>query len=392
VTRRVFLIILDGLGIGDLPDAAEYGDGGCNTLAHVAAAAGPLSLPHLESLGLARVQPFAGADDSRAVRGAHGRMAERSRGKDSTSGHWELAGLIIDRPFPVYPGGFPPAVMDELARRSGLRFLGNKPASGTEIIAELGEEHLATGRPIVYTSADSVLQVAAHVDVMPLDELYAFCETARAVMAGEHAVSRVIARPFAGAPGAFARTPDRRDYSLPPPGETLLDRLLEAGIPVVGVGKVGDLFAHRGFTRLVKARGNAEGMARFADLLRGGESPGLHFINLVDFDMLWGHRNDPEGYAEGLRVFDVWLGDFLAGLGPDDRLLITADHGNDPTTPGTDHTREWVPVLAARPGLAGAVDLGRRETFADLAATAAEAFGLGAFGPGRSFWRELEEG
>ena len=218
MTRRVFLIILDGLGIGDLPDAAEYGDGGCNTLAHVAAAAGPLSLPHLESLGLARVQPFAGADDSRAVRGAHGRMAERSRGKDSTSGHWELAGLIIDRPFPVYPGGFPPAVMDELARRSGLRFLGNKPASGTEIIAELGEEHLATGRPIVYTSADSVLQVAAHVDVMPLDELYAFCETARAVMAGEHAVSRVIARPFAGAPGAFARTPDRRDYSLPPPG------------------------------------------------------------------------------------------------------------------------------------------------------------------------------
>lgn len=392
MTPRAIVLILDGLGVGDLPDAAEFGDSGRNTLANLAAAVGGVSLPALEGLGLGRVQPFAGMDAERAVRGAYGRMAEKSRGKDSTTGHWELAGLVIDTAFPVFPAGFPAAVLDELTRRSGYGFLGNEAASGTEIIERLGDAHCASGKPILYTSADSVLQVAAHEDVLPLEELYAFCRLAREVMQGEFGVSRVIARPFVGASGNFRRSLGRRDFSLPPPGETLLDRMLAADLPVTGIGKVMDLFAGRGFTRRVESKSNAQGMAKLTELQAEPAAPGLLLINLVDFDMLWGHRRDPEGYAGGLREFDAFLAGFLARLKPEDRLFITADHGNDPTGPGSDHTREYVPLLAYRPGMDGPVDLGRRPGFGDLAETLAEAFGLAPFGVGRSFWTELEGG
>ncbi|MCP4548218.1 MAG: phosphopentomutase [bacterium] len=394
---RVFTIILDGYGVGDLPDSRDFGDQNCNTVAHVAEAVGGLHLPALESLGLGRVQPFRGMDPATPVRACFGRMAERSLGKDSTTGHWELTGLILKRNFPYYPDGFPEEILAPLRERTGLDFIGNEAASGTEIIERLGAEHLRTGKIIIYTSADSVFQVAAHSDVLPLKELYAFCETAREMLTGEHAVSRVIARPFEGTEGAFERTPHRHDYSLLPPAATVLDRLQSAGIPVVGVGKVLDLFAGRGFTRHVVSRSNAEGMAALGDLLASGEAPGFHFVNLVDFDMLWGHRRDPEGYAAGLRTFDAWLGEtFLPAMRPADTLLITADHGNDPTAPGSDHTREYVPILAYRPGMIGATDLGVRSTFADFAATVAEAFGLpaqtngAAAAAGRSFWDQIE--
>ncbi len=387
---RAFVVILDGLGLGDLPDSREFGDEGRNTLANLADAVGGMSLPTLESLGLGRAQPFKGMDPERSVHGAFGRMAEKSQGKDSTTGHWELAGLQLDVPFPVFHHGFPDDFLTELSRRSGHSFIGNLAASGTEIIENLGDEHRATGKLIVYTSADSVFQVAAHEAVMSLAELYEFCELAREMLQGELGVSRVIARPFGGESGAYARSPHRRDFSLPPPGPTLLDQLLEAGLPVTGVGKVMDLFAGRGFSRRLSSKSNAEGMARLGEILTEPADPGLVLVNLVDFDMLWGHRRDVAGYAEGLRIFDDWLGGFLVGMGDGDRLFITADHGNDPTGPGSDHTREYVPILALRPGMSDAIDLGLREGFGDLAETLAEAFDLTPFGVGRSFWRELE--
>ena len=391
MSARVFVIILDGLGVGDLPDSREFGDEGRNTLANLAEAVGGISLPALESLGLGRVQPFAGMDPGAAVRGAHGRMAEKSRGKDSTTGHWELAGLLLEQPFPLYPRGFPAELLAELERSGGYGFIGNLPASGTEIIERLGDEHRDTGKLIVYTSADSVLQVAAHEETVPLEDLYAFCRLARGIMQGEHAVSRVIARPFLGESGRYERTRNRRDFSLPPPGTTLLDRLIEAGLPVTGVGKVMDLFADRGFSRRIASKSNEAGMAVLEELQAEEAEPGLILINLVDFDMLWGHRRDPEGYAGGLTLFDAFLGRFLAGMRHEDRLFITADHGNDPTGPGSDHTREYVPVLAHRPGMSESLDLGRREGFGDLAETLAEAFGLPPFGVGRSFWTEFEK-
>jgi phosphopentomutase len=384
---RAFVIILDGLGIGDLPDSLAFGDAGRNTLANLAAAVGGLALPTLAGLGLGRVQPWLGMAAG-PVRGAYARMAPKAQGKDSTTGHWELMGLTLARAFPLFPAGFPADLLAELTRRTGHRFLGNEAASGTEIIQRLGDAHCASGHLIVYTSADSVFQVAAHEDVLPLDELYAFCAEARALLQGKYGVSRVIARPFAGRAGDYQRRPGRRDFSLPPPGETLLDRLLSAGYPVIGVGKVGDLFAGRGFSTQLPSKDNHEGMARLQALQAESAVAGLVFANLVDFDMLWGHRRDPAGYAAGLRDFDAWLAGFLVGLGPGDRVFITADHGNDPTGPGSDHTREYVPLLAYGPGLRTAVDLGRRESFADLAATLAEAFGLAPAG-GRSFWSEL---
>lgn len=390
MSPRVFAIILDGLGVGDLPDSLAFGDRDRNTLANMAEAVGGLALPALEGLGLSRVQPFRGADPTGPVRACFGRMAEKSQGKDSTTGHWELAGLVLAGSFPLYPEGFPDPLMAELAARSGFGFLGNLPASGTEIIERLGDEHCATGKLIVYTSADSVMQVAAHEAVLPLEELYRFCRQARDLMQGEHAVSRVIARPFHGPSGGYERSLGRRDFSLPPPGETLLDRLLAAGLPVTGIGKVTDLFADRGFSRRMGSKSNAEGMDHLARLQAEPAQPGLVLINLVDFDMLWGHRRDPVGYAAGLRLFDGWLADFLARMNPVDRLFITADHGNDPTGPGSDHTREYVPVLAHRPGMLEAVDLGCREGFGDFAETLAEAFGLPPFGVGTAFWKTLE--
>ncbi len=386
---RAFVIILDGLGIGDLPDSAAFGDTGRNTLRNLATAVGGLRLPALAKLGLGRIQPWSGMAEG-PVQGAFARMAEKAQGKDSTTGHWELMGLTLARPFPLFPGGFPATLLADLSRRTGRRFLGNEAASGTEIIERLGDAHCASGHLIVYTSADSVFQVAAHEDVLPPGELYAFCAEARAVLQGEYGVSRVIARPFAGPSGAYRRTAGRRDFSLPPPGETLLDRLLAAGLPVLGIGKVKDLFAGRGFSEHLPSTSNREGMAQLRAVQARPPAAGLVFVNLVDFDMLWGHRRDPAGYAAGLREFDDWLAGWLTGMLPGDRVFITADHGNDPTGPGSDHTREYVPLLAAAPRLRSPLDLGRRESFGDLAATLAEAFALPPSGDGRSFWSELE--
>ncbi len=373
--QRVVLMVLDGVGVGELPDADLYGDAGSNTLAHTARAVGGLDLPHLNRLGLGRIAPVAGLDPVPAPAGCYGRMAERSPGKDTMTGHWEMAGLILDRAFPVYPHGFPPEVIRPFEARIGRRVLGNRPASGTVIIEELGVEHLATGRPIVYTSADSVFQIAAHEGVIPVEELYRMCAIARELLVGEHAVGRVIARPFTGTPGAFRRTPRRRDFPLPPPRATLLDRLAAQGLDVVAVGKVCDIFAGRGITRAVPAAGNAELFTRTLEALSATRA-GLVLTNLVDFDTLYGHRNDAAGFAAALEDFDRRLPELLGTLTGNDLLIITADHGCDPTTPGTDHSREYVPLLVHGPGLRAGVDLGTRETFADVGATVAEIFGV----------------
>ena len=385
---RAFLIVLDGVGVGALPDAADYGDLGSNTLRHVAEANGGLKVPTLERLGLGRIEDLAGVRPLRDPRGAFGRMAERSRGKDSTTGHWELAGLLSERPFPTYPHGFPPALLARIGERIEREWLGNVAASGTEIIARLGEEHQRTGRLIVYTSADSVFQIAAHEQTVPLEQLYAACRIARDLLTGEHAVGRVIARPFDGAPGAYRRTAHRRDFSLPPPAATLLDRLAERRLPVLTVGKVDELFAGRGVTQAFHTRDNSEGEEILCGMARSS-GEGLVFANLVDFDQQYGHRNDPAGFGRALEQFDGRAAELLGHLRSDEICLITADHGNDPTTPGTDHTREYVPLLVAGPRVRSGADLGTRETFADVAATLAEGFGVAGGGPGRSFLREL---
>jgi phosphopentomutase len=386
---RVFLVVLDGVGIGELPDASAYGDEGSHTLLHTAEAVGGLRLPNLERLGLGRLADLPGVRRVVDPRAALGRLAERSPGKDSTTGHWELAGLVLDRPFPTYPRGFPPELLDRWCERTGRGWLANVAASGTEIIQRFGAEHARTGRWIVYTSADSVFQVAAHVDVAPLEELYEACRAARAMLQGEHGVGRVIARPFAGAEGAWARVSEkRRDFSLPPHGPTLLDRLTEADHPVVTVGKVDDLFAGRGVGKALHTRDNAEGQTILLDLAkRAGE--GLVFANLVDFDQLYGHRNDPAGLARALEAFDECAGELAGRMRSDEMLWITADHGNDPVTPSTDHSREHVPLLVAGPRVRAGADLGTRETFADVAATLAEGFGVRLETPGRSFLAEV---
>jgi len=386
--KRIFFLVLDACGVGELPDAAEYGDAGSNTIANTARAVGGLFCPNLERLGLGRITPVDGISADVEALGGYGKMAEQSAGKDSTSGHWELAGLITKRPFPTYPHGFPDDVIAKFTRLTGYGILGNKPASGTEIIKELGEKHLQTGRLIVYTSADSVFQIAAHTDKVPLEELYRICRIAREMLAGEHAVGRVIARPFIGKPGSFTRTADRHDFSLPPWGKTILDYLQDAGIHTVGVGKIDDLFAGIGLDEKLHTKSNDEGMAATIELARTVEN-GLVFVNLVEFDMLWGHRNDPENFAAALQTFDRQLSLFLPLLGDHDLLLISADHGCDPTTPSTDHSREYVPILTYSPMLPPGVPLGTRTTFADAAATIAEAFGMSRTGAGRSFWRQL---
>jgi phosphopentomutase len=385
---RVFLIVLDGVGIGELPDAAEYGDVGSNTLRHVAEAAGGLALPTLERLGLGRLLDLPGVRAVAGARGARGRMAERSKGKDSTSGHWELAGLVLERAFPTYPHGFPVALLDRWSERVGRGWIGNVVGSGTALIDRFGEEHRRSGRYLVYTSADSVFQIAAHEAVVPLDELYAACREARAVLAGEHAVGRVIARPFVGEPGSFRRTANRRDFSLAPPEPTLLDRLVGRGEPVVTVGKVDDLFAGRGVTEAIHTSGNDEGQETLAALARR-PGRGLVFANLVDFDQQYGHRNDPIGFARALERFDAHAGELLSMLRDDEMCLITADHGNDPTTASTDHAREYVPLLIDGPRVRPDRDLGTRESFADVGATLAELFSLPALPHGTSFLREI---
>jgi phosphopentomutase len=384
---RAFLIVLDGVGIGALPDAAEYGDAGSHTLLHVAEAVGGLRLPTLESLGLGRLLGLPGVRPLAATRGARGRLAQRAKGKDSTSGHWELAGLPLERAFPTYPDGFPPALLDAWAGRVGRGWIGNVVGSGTEIVQRYGEEHQRSGRLIVYTSADSVFQVAAHEQTVPLEELYGACRAARELLDGEHAVGRVIARPFLGGPGDYRRTSRRRDFSLAPPSPTLLDRLSDAGHPVVTVGKVDDLFAGRGVTEALHTSGNAEGEEILVGLARA-PGRGLVFANLVDFDQLYGHRNDPAGFARALEQFDARLEEIVSCLRPDETCWVTADHGNDPVTPGTDHTREHVPLLVAGPRVRAGADVGTRPTFADVGASLAELFGVPR-GAGTSLLREV---
>jgi phosphopentomutase len=384
--RRAAIVVLDGVGIGEAPDAAAYGDHGSDTLGNIARAVGGLDLPNLAAAGLGHIKPLAGVPAVDHPRGAWGSMTPRSHGKDSTTGHWEIAGLELARAFPTFPGGFPPAVIAEFEKRTGRGVLANVAASGTEILQRFGAEHERTGKWIVYTSADSVFQVAAHERVVPLDELYRACETARAMLTAPVDVSRVIARPFTGAAGAYVRTANRRDFSIAPTGETLLDALAAAGIPRTGVGKVDDLFARRGITAKHTAS-NAEGVRAISEALLSMES-GFLFANLVDFDQLWGHRNDVAGFYEGLRAFDRALPSLVQLLREDDLFFLTADHGNDPTTPTSDHARENVPLLAIGPRVR-AVSLGARATFADLGATVAEWLGLSFRGAGTSFLAPL---
>ncbi len=388
VLQRAIIVVLDGVGAGDAPDAEAYGDAGTNSLSHCASAIGGLELPNLGKIGLGNITPIQGTPPRDDASGAWGKMAERSAGKDSTTGHWEITGIILNRPLPTYPNGFPPELVARFEAAIGRKVLGNKPASGTEIIKELGEEHLRTGQPILYTSADSVFQVAAHEAVIPLEELYAICAAARKLLTGEHAVGRVIARPFVGTPGNFVRTPHRRDFSLEPPGTTLLDLLAARGDAVIGIGKIEDLFAGRGLTERDHTETNKAGMAAALRFLER-DFTGLLFVNLVECDQLWGHRRDPHGYANALRDVDAWIPEVQARLRPGDALFITGDHGVDPTAHGTDHTRECVPLLAWGPGLRGGVTLGTRATFADLGQTIAEAFGVGPLAAGTSFAREI---
>lgn len=385
---KALWIVLDGVGAGALPDAADFGDEGSDTLGNLARAVGGLRLPHLRRLGLGNLHPILGVEPVSDPVASFGRMREVSPGKDSTTGHWELAGLELPRPFPTYPEGFPREVIDAFTARIGRDVLGNVVASGTEIIERLGDEHVASARPIVYTSADSVFQIAAHEEVIPIPELYRFCELARDLLRGPHAVGRVIARPFVGSSGAYERTPRRRDFSLLPPGPTLLDRLQEASVPVFGVGKVGELFAGRGFTDVVKTTSNAHGIEVTLDLQRQ-VTDGLVFTNLVDFDTRFGHRNDPAGFAGALAEFDAALDELVGRTRGDDLLVITADHGNDPTTPSTDHSREHVPLLVVWPRGRSSVDLGVRGSFADLGATLAEIFHVRRPPAGTSFLRAI---
>ncbi len=385
--RAVTLVVLDSVGIGGAPDAADFGDEGSATLPHVATAVGGIFLPNLAKLGLGNLTQIDGVAPTPDPQGAFGALSERSPGKDTTTGHWELMGVILERPFPLYPDGFPPEVISEFERRTETQILGNVAASGTEIIERLGAEHMKTGRPIVYTSGDSVFQIAAHVDVIPLEKLYGWCRTAREMLTGEHEVGRVIARPFAGEPGNFIRTPDRHDFSVLPPRDTVLDESKAAGREVRGVGKISDIFAGRGVTSSRPTRSNAHGVEVLLEEMAAIEN-GLVFTNLVDFDQSFGHRNDPKGYAAALEEFDQRLPDILATLGPEDVLMITADHGNDPTTPSTDHSREQTPLLVTGERVAPQ-DLGTRDTFADVGATVAELLGVTTTTPGRSFADQL---
>ncbi len=389
--RRVALIVLDGMGAGPAHDTEAYGDTGSHSLGNVARAAGPagLTLPHMEGLGLGRIAELRGLSSSAPVHAAHGIAEPKSPGKDSTTGHWELCGLILEQAFPTYPHGFPEEVIAEFARRTGRGVLSNQVASGTAILDRFGEEHVRTGAWIVYTSADSVFQVAAHEEVVPLEELYRACADARAMLTGEHGVSRVIARPFTGGVGSWHRTAHRKDFSVAPPAPTLLDHLEDAGIPRVGVGKVDDLFAGRGITSRHTAT-NAEAY----ELIEAGMETlkrGLLFANVIEFDQSWGHRNDVPGYLRGLAELDEWIPRLLGRSRTDDLVIFTADHGNDPTTPSTDHSREVVPVLVHGPGVRS-VSVGRRSTFADIGQTVAEYLGAAPLASGRSFLSEVLDG
>lgn len=389
--NRAIILVMDSGGIGAAPDAADYGDEGSDTLGHVAQAAGGLFLPNLQRMGLGNLHSVEGTPSTPAPEGYYARMAERSAGKDTTTGHWEMAGLVTEVAFPTYPKGFPDEIISAFEQAIGKKVLGNKPASGTAILDELGAEHLATGNPIVYTSADSVFQIACHEEVWSIDELYRISKIAREILRGPHNVSRIIARPFVGEPGAFKRTPRRKDFSVVPGGPTCLDRLQQGGFAVTGVGKIKDIFSGQGVGASHHMDNNLEGLQVTERLLRDGHERGLLFTNLVDFDMLFGHRNDASGYAKALVELDAYLPRLMDAMTDGDVLFITADHGCDPTILShTDHTREFVPMLAWGKGLAPGQDLGVRTSFGDLGVTCLEGFGLDSSGlTGSSFARAL---
>jgi phosphopentomutase len=389
--ERVIVIVLDGVGVGEAPDAAEYGDEGSNSIGNTARVVGGLDLSNLGELGLGNLTPVAGVPSRRETAGGYGKMREASAGKDSVTGHWELMGLHLTRPFPTYPQGFPPAVLEEFKRRTGKNVLGNKPASGTVIIKELGEEHIRTGMPIVYTSADSVFQIAAHEEIIPIPELYAMCEAARDMLRGEHAVGRVIARPFIGTNAEnFTRTPRRKDYAVKPPRETVMTRLQAAGKKVFATGKIDDLFGQVGIDETHHTVDNDESVRGLLKFLERDFS-GLIFSNLIEFDMIYGHRNDPQGYASRLETFDRWIPTIREKMRPGDVAMIVADHGVDPTTASTDHSREYIPLLVFGPRVKGSIDLGIRKTFADVGATISEIFGLPDCEIGISFLKQIVE-
>ncbi len=372
--ERIILVVMDSVGIGAMPDAADYGDAGRDTLGHICERRG-LRVPNFVRLGLANIRPLAGLEPAAQPAGAYGKATLLSPGKDTTAGHWEMAGVILGRPFPTYPKGFPPEVIEPFEKAIGRKVLGNYPASGTEIIKQLGKEHVKTGRPIVYTSADSVFQIAAHEEVIPIAELYRICEIARRHLDGPHRVGRVIARPFVGKPGAFVRTERRHDYAVPPPRPMLLDLLQEAGLEVTGVGKIPDIFLNRGITRALPGKNNSKALESTLAAI-GDSKRGLVFTNLVDFDMLYGHRLDIDGYGRAIEEVDAFLPRLLGALRPRNLLILTADHGCDPLGPSTDHSREYVPVLAAGPAVRPGVNLGTRATLADIGQTIAENFSL----------------
>ncbi|SEA59058.1 phosphopentomutase [Thalassobacillus cyri] len=388
--KRVFLIVMDSVGIGEAPDAAKFNDKGADTLGHIADRMGGLKMPNMGELGLSNIRNIMGIEESKAPKAHYTTMVEASNGKDTMTGHWEIMGLYIDKPFRTFPDGFPDELLHELVQRTGRKIIGNKPASGTEILKELGEEHMETGALIVYTSADSVLQIAAHEEVVPLEELYEICEIARELTLDEkYMVGRVIARPFVGNPGAFERTPNRHDYALKPFGRTVMNEMKDEGLDVIALGKISDIYDGEGVTEAIRTTDNMDGMDQLVASM-DKDFRGLNFLNLVDFDAKFGHRRDPQGYGEALEAFDARLPQVLEKLKEDDLLLITADHGNDPIHHGTDHTRELVPLLAYHKGIDQGKQLDQRQTFADIGATVSDNFKIKMPEYGQSFLKEIK--
>ncbi|NLK21727.1 MAG: phosphopentomutase [Epulopiscium sp.] len=391
MVKRIIWIILDSVGMGAMPDADKFGDEGSNTIGNVSKMVGGLDIPNLISLGLGNIEGMIGLSKTNAPLGCYGRFAEISNGKDTVTGHWEMAGIYSERPFPTYPQGFPKEIMEPFEKAIGTKTLGNKAASGTVILDELGEEHMKTGYPIVYTSADSVFQIAAHEKIIPIDRLYEICSMARELLRGEHAVARIIARPFVGdKKGAFTRTPNRRDYALVPPHDTILDKAKAKGMDVIAVGKIEDIFSGKGITEAVHTKDNMDGVDKTLEYIKS-DNHGIIFTNLVDFDMKWGHRNDYKAYAKGLEEFDKRLPEILNAMGNEDVLMINADHGCDPTTPSTDHSREYVPFIAYGKALKQNVDLKTRKSFADIGQTIGELLGTASIKYGVSFAQEIEK-
>lgn len=388
--NKIHVVVMDSVGIGEAPDAANFGDVGSHTLGHIAEKMNGLTMPVMESMGLANIEPLQGMQATNEPKAYYGKMQEASVGKDTMTGHWEIMGLNIDKPFKVYPDGFPAELIAELEKRTGRKVLCNQPASGTQVIEDFGREHMETGAIIVYTSADPVLQIAAHEEIIPLDDLYKICEIARELtLQPEYLVGRVIARPFIGTPGDFSRTSNRHDYALKPFGRTTMNVLKDAGLDVIAIGKISDIFNGEGVTDAVRTKNNTDGMDKFAEVVRR-DFHGMSFLNLVDFDANFGHRRDPLGYGQALEEFDARLPEITSAMSEDDLLIITADHGNDPTFHGTDHTREYVPLIVYSPRFNGGAELELRDTFADIAATVAENFQVEAPAFGKSFLRELK--